>query len=93
MADNDFMTRIQLALDLTPRQLANALDIPFRSVVDRHGQRAVMSNYYEDPFWPALSVYVDERIGGLLAVREELTRKAALDRRSHKRRHDAIRER
>lgn len=73
MAD-DFLTRIQLALDLTPRELAKRLDLPYREVLDRHGPRASMSDIDTDPFWLALSQYVDTRLAGVMAVREELQR-------------------
>lgn len=82
-SDDDFMTRIQLALDMTPRQLADALDVDTEDVVDRHGPRAKMSSAITDPFWGVLAVYVNGRIAGLLAVKDELDRKVRLDQREH----------
>jgi len=77
------MTRIQLALDMTPRQLANALDVDTEMVVDRVGPRASMSSSMTDPFWGTLSKYVNERIAGLIAVKDELDRKLRVDQREH----------
>lgn len=77
------MTRIQLALDMTPAQLAYALHVSLANVLDRHGPRASMSSSVVDPFWAELSRYVNERIGGLLAVKEELDRKLRVDQREH----------
>ena len=82
-SDDDFMTRIQLALDMTPRQLADALDVDTEMVVDRVGPRASMSSSVTDPFWGLLSTYVNERVAGLLAVKDELDRKLRLDQREH----------
>lgn len=80
-SDDDFMTRLQLALDMTPKQLAYALSTPLREVIDRTGSRSVMSSGAVDPFWPRLSAYVNTRLAGLLTVKEELDRKLRLDRR------------
>ena len=82
-SDDDFMTRIQLALDMTPRQLADALDVDTDTVVDRVGPRAAMSSSVTDPFWGVLSVYVNGRIAGLIAVKDELDRKLRVDQREH----------
>lgn len=91
-SDYDFMTRVQLALDLTPRELANKLDVTFYAVVGRDGPRAAMSNWMADPFWSLLRDYVNDRIGGLMAMKEELDRKERLDRRDYEDRVKAIRE-
>jgi len=89
-SDEDFMTRIQLALDKTPKQLANSLDVPTMWMVDRYGSRAQMTNWLIDPFWDMLRDYVNERIAGLIAVKEELDRKERLDRREYEERRRAI---
>lgn len=84
MADangDDFLTRIQVALELTPKQLANVLDIPLREVLDRHGPRGSLSEIDTDPFWLALSEYVDRKIGAYIGIREELQRKQRIERR------------
>jgi hypothetical protein len=83
LSDADFMTRIQLALGMSPRQLANALDVSLRDVVDRHGPRADASSFVTDPFWNTLLDYVNLQIAGYLSVKEELDRKARLDVREH----------
>jgi hypothetical protein len=36
-----------------------------------------------DPFWGTLSKYVNERIAGLIAVKDELDRKLRVDQREH----------
>ena len=77
--DGDFLTRIQLALDMTPTELASALDIPYQDVVDRHGTAGEQSELFADPFWTDLSHYIDMRIGMLMGAREELNRKLRLD--------------
>ena len=81
IGDDDFLTRLQVALELTPRQLAKALDIPFRDVLDRHGKRGSLSEVDADPFWILLSQYVDRKIGEYIGVREELQRKLSVERR------------
>ena len=92
-SDGDFMTRIQLAMDMTPQQLADALDIPLYYVIDRTGSRADQSSYVDDPFWPRLHNYVNQRVAGMLAMKEELDRKARLDLRYSAARDHAIRTR
>jgi hypothetical protein len=87
------MTRIQLALDMTPYQLAKALDVLSSTVLDRHGPRASTSSYVIDPFWPKLHNYVNERLAGLIAIKEELDRKGRIDLREAADRERAIRER
>jgi hypothetical protein len=82
-SENDFMTRIQLALGLSPRQLANVLGVPLADVVDRHGPRSGSSSFVTDPFWEALLDYVNSQIAGCLAIKDELDRKARLDVREH----------
>jgi len=82
-SDDDFMTRIQLALDMTPRQLANTLELPYRDVIDRVGPRSVMSSSVTDPFWQTLLDYVNSKLAGCLAVKDELERKLRLDQREH----------
>ena len=77
------MTRLQLALDMTAKELANTLFIPYRDVVDRLGPRSTMSSFVIDPFWRILAQYVDERLAGLIAIKDELDRKARLDYRKH----------
>jgi len=77
--DNDFLTRIQLALNMTSRDIAHALHISLDEVADRHGDSSEQSSGYSDPFWTALSHVVDERVGVLMGVREELNRKLRLD--------------
>lgn len=84
--DDDFMTRVQLALGMTPKQLANALRVPVADVIDRTGLRASMSSFMEDPFWPRLLNHVNETLAGCLALKEELDRKHRLDRRAHQQR-------
>lgn len=90
-SDGDFLTRIQLALDRTPGQLARALGLPLSHVLDRQGPRARMSEFDLDPFWNLLQTYVDERVAGLLAVKDELDRKARNDRRLRAERHAKVR--
>jgi hypothetical protein len=82
-SDDDFMTRIQLALDMPPTELAKALGTTIFDVLDRHGPRTKMSSSVTDPFWGILSTYVNEHIAGLLAVKDELDRKLRLDQREH----------
>ena len=77
------MTRIQLALGMSPRQLAKALDVPLVDVVDRHGPRSAASSFVIDPFWQKLLDYVNDQIAGGLAIKDELERKQRLDLREH----------
>jgi len=77
------MTRIQLALEMTPRQLASALELPYSDVIDREGPRSAMSSSVTDPFWNDLLTYVNSKLAGYLAVKEELERKFRLDQRAH----------
>jgi hypothetical protein len=83
LSEDDFMTRIQLALDMTPTQLANALEVPVWDVLDRDGPRANTSSSVTDPFWNTLKQYVDARISGCLAIKDELDRKLRVDQREH----------
>jgi len=92
-SEDDFMTRLQLALDMTSKELVHKLDIPYRDVVDRVGPRSGMSSFATDPFWPALSSYVNNKLAGLLAIKDELDRKARLDWRVHMERINQIRNR
>jgi len=92
-SEDDFVTRIQLALDLTPKQLAAALGLSYEAVVDRYGSRASMSSFIDDPFWDKLLDYVDNRLAGFLAVKEELERKKRLDEREASERRKVILER
>lgn len=80
--DDDFLTQIQVALELTPRQLANALGVPYTDVLDRHGTRASLSEVDADPFWILLSQHVDTKIAAYMGVREMLQRKLNNDRRA-----------
>jgi hypothetical protein len=82
-SEDDFMTRVQLALDLTPKQLANVLGVPLSDVVDRTGPRSAMSSSVTDPFWKLLQRHVDNSLAGLLALKDELDRKIRLDLREH----------
>lgn len=100
--ENDFITRIQLALDMTPIQLANALDrhadnshfVGYRpaldDIADRQGPRADASEFDTDPFWNRLLEYVNQRLAGLMAVQEELARKQRMDRRAAYERRQAV---
>jgi hypothetical protein len=81
--EDDFMVRIQLALGLSPRQLAKALDVPLYDILDRHGPRANASSFVIDPFWQTLLDYVNNNLAGYLAIKEELERKQRLDQREH----------
>lgn len=92
-SEDDFMTRIQLALDLTPMELASKLGVDLAEVADRHGKRSDMSEFDFDLFWNALLEYVNERVAGLLAIKAELDRKARLDRRRRHERREAVRQR
>lgn len=92
-SEDDFMTRVQLALGQTPKQLANALGVSIGDVVDRTGSRAEMSSFVTDPFWPRLLQYVNNTLAGCLAIKEELDRKARLDQREHIQRLDRVRTR
>src|SRR5262252_10414413 len=74
-SDDDFMTGIQIALDLTPKELAKALGMARAELVDRHGPRAAMSNWVVDPFWEILLRYVNDRLAGFMVVKEALERK------------------
>jgi hypothetical protein len=82
-SDDDFITRIQLALNMSPRELADALDVPFDDVLDRYGPRAVMSSFVTDPFWQKLLNFVNAQLAGCMAVKDELDRKARVDQREH----------
>jgi hypothetical protein len=92
-SEDDFITRVQLALDKTPKELANALHVSTRMVVDRVGPRSAMSSFATDPFWQLLASYIDERVAGLLALKDELDRKARLDYREHATRVARVRDR
>lgn len=92
-SEDDFVTRIQLALDMRPLQLANALEIPWRELVDRQGPRSQMSSFVVDPFWQKLLEYVDTRLAGLMAVKDELERKRRIDVRKYEERQALIRNR
>ncbi len=92
-SDDDFMTRLQLALGMTPKQLANALGVPLRDVVDRVGPRSAMSSFMYDGFWFNLQQHVNDKLAGYLAVKEELDRKHRLDYRALQDRQSAIRNR
>lgn len=89
-SDDDFMTRVQLALGLNPKQLANVLGVSIGDVVDRTGPRVVMSNFVDDPFWGKLLQYVNNTLAGCLAIKDELDRKARLDRRAYHKRLDRV---
>ena|SRR5215471_16037488 len=92
-SDDDFMTRIQLALDMTPRQLADALMLDVGDVVDRVGPRSAMSSSVTDPFWQTLLNFVDNKLAGFMAIKQELERKARLDQREHIERMNKVRNR
>lgn len=70
-------------MDMTPKELANALGVDYSDVVDRTGPRSAMSSFVTDPFWPLLLNYVNNKLAGFLAVKDELERKDRLDQRSH----------
>jgi hypothetical protein len=40
-----------------------------------------MSSFADDPFWDILLDYVDTRLAGFLAIKDELDRKKRLDER------------
>ena len=83
MGDPDgkhLLTQIQVALGLTPRQLANALGVPLAEVLDRDATRGMLSESDLDPFWSTLGEYVDRQLGAYMAVRELLQRKQRIER-------------
>ena len=87
------MTGIQIALDLTPKELAKALGMARAELVDRHGPRAAMSNWVVDPLWEILLRYVNDRLAGFMVVKEALERKQRVDQREHHARQQQVRER
>jgi hypothetical protein len=91
-SDDDFLTRIQLAMDMTPAQMAAALDLSLQEVIDRQGRRVDMSSFTVDPFWLKLQGYINGRLAGLIALKDELDRKERLDILERREREKAIRD-
>jgi hypothetical protein len=92
-SDDDFLVNILRALDMTALELAGAVGLTRDGLLQRYGSRRAMSDYDTDDFWPTLSELINTRIGGLMAVKEELDRKLRQDRRKRQERERVVRKR
>lgn len=77
-----FFKRVCTALDIPVDMLVKRLNVTKRELATlESAERHHLAPVYSDPMWPTLYDYVSKRLGALLAVREELNRKLANDRR------------
>lgn len=89
---DDYILRVLDALDMTPPALAAKLDLDKADLYSRYGSRANASEWHIDPFWQILSDYLNMRLAGIIAVKDELDRKQRLDARAHQERERLIRQ-
>lgn len=70
------------AFDVSEKHLLEVLGVSRSEYYDAITIRTAKSgSMYDDPIWPRLASYVNDRIGALIAVRAELQRKFAKDQR------------
>lgn len=75
-----YMQRVTAALNLSETELARLLDVKrkeLRSLMQ--GRIGDTAEFEIDPMWRNLAALVDHKVGELLAIREELSRKLAKD--------------
>lgn len=75
-----FMDQVLQALDMPAARLATRLNTTKGAVIALiEADSRDEYDFVENPAWSELARYVNERLGALMAVREELQRKAVLD--------------
>lgn len=75
------MWRICHALDLSPKELARALDLPYAEVRDLLvGQSSLLVEIDRDEVWWRIYEYISERMSYMMAVRHELDKALQKDR-------------
>lgn len=79
-SNETFLSRICLALNVSPKQLAKELEVPFADVKPFLDQRHVLAEMHNDEFWWKLSEHVSRRLGSLMAIRQELQKAVQHDR-------------
>lgn len=82
ISDRSFFGRVLDALALTEAELVVLLQLaPHEIDALRSVRRGLIVPVDDDEMWSRILQFVNARIGALFAVREELTRKLAADRR------------
>ena len=77
-----FLEQLVAASGHHPDQLAERLKLSIDELLEAtHLPRRLVAPVNRDPMWKDLLVYVDERIAGLLAIRQELHKMLEEDRR------------
>jgi|SRR5688572_15084910 len=76
----DFLHRLIEAMDSDPYSFAHQFDIPYADVLALwKGTRGQVERVCDSEIFTTMRTHVDDRIGKLMGVREELNRKAAQD--------------
>ncbi len=78
--DDTFLWRICHALDMPPRMLAAAIDVPYTELEPLLDERHLLVEMDRNEVWWKLAEFVNERMGMLMAVRHELDKSLQKDR-------------
>jgi plasmid maintenance system antidote protein VapI len=81
-ADDTFLERICIALDMPPRMLAHAIGVEYAELEPLLDARHKLVEIDRDEVWWKLAEYVNVRLGTLMAIRHELDKALQRDRAS-----------
>lgn len=81
-AEDGYLMRICKALRMSPRDLARALDVPFKAEFEPllHLGRSQLAEIDRHDMWWELKAIVDVEIGYLLAIQAEMNKALQKDR-------------
>ncbi len=79
-ASDPFLLRVCKALDLSPRQLAAAIDLPYKDVAPLLELNYKLADIDRDEVWWKVLEMIDLRMGLLMAARHELNKRLEGDR-------------
>jgi len=80
VTSDSFLMRLCKALDLSPRQLAAAIDVPYADLQPLESKYAGLVDIDRSPIWWSIMELIDKRTALLLAARHELNTKLTKDR-------------
>lgn len=70
--EDTFLQRICFALDITPRMLANDIDVPYAELEPLLDKRHLLAEIDRGEIWWKIKHHTDMRLAELMAVRSEL---------------------
>lgn len=88
-ASDTFLQRICYALDKSPKALARAIGVDYKTELAPllQGNRSLLAEIDRDEVWWKISEYVSKQIGSLMAIKGELNRALQNDRAKRVLRH------